>query len=248
MLSGDYTFLTTRPGSRRMSTIHPEILKVLPHTANNPLLLNARIQYTDATPTAIYQIASWTARAGEVYSFQIGYNQISYPSQALAWKIEIYCGTYATAENVIVYYPYSYSADEVEALYYVNSLGGIDSIICAIPDQKRRDTIRSISAELNPDYMSNTKAQRQYRTIESSARTGKTLSTGYLPRLEDLHALQDLYLLDYAWIYQQVGGQDRFLPVSIEQEADWPSEQSSLQALSINYQLSIDTKAYTKIS
>jgi hypothetical protein len=246
MLSGNYTLLTTRPPARTMSKQHPEFMKVLPHTTQAGQTLKARIYYVDATPTADFTIATFDARIGEVYTFQIGYPSTSYPSKALADRIEIYCGTYGSGIDVVTYYPKDYDAEIVTALYYANSLCGIDSLICEQQDQQTIQTVQSEKAELNADFRTNYRNQRQHLTINNVAIDAKKVTTGWLPGKEHLQALKDLFLHNYAWTYAAIGGTERFLAIDVDQQVDWPTDNAGLQGIEISYRLAIDVKANSR--
>jgi hypothetical protein len=248
MLSGNYTFLTTRPAHRRMSRLHPEIIKVLPHVAVTGQTLKARLYYSDATATADYTIATFNARVGEVYSFQIGYPDISYPSKAVISKIELYCGaTYPADQDMIIYYPFSYAGDIIEAIYYANSLAGIDSVICTMTNAQNTQAVQSDPAELNANYQSNYRNQRQHRSINNNSRTGRIISTGFLPGPDHMEALKDLFLHNFACIYRTIGGQPRYVPIEVDQNVSWPSVNAALQGIEISYRLSIDAKANSRV-
>jgi len=249
MLSGDYTFLTTRPEARRMSKAHPEILKVLPHVDKlnpTPQTLKARIYYTDATPTADYTIDTWEARAGEVYSFQIGYQDVAYPSKSLAWKIEIYCGDHATADDMLFYYPYDYAAQEIVPIYYTNSLGGIDSVICTMSDRSESNEFERVTAVMHPDYQTNSHNQRQYRALSAYGTTGWEVITGPMPSQADAEALRDLWAINHAWVYDSIGGQQVYVPIYIEGQPVMPSQNSAIKSLAISYRLAVDIKSYSR--
>jgi hypothetical protein len=246
MFTGDYTFLTTRPTIRRMSRSHPEILKVLPHTTVSGQTLKARITYTDATPTADYTIQTFDARAGEVYTFFIGYEAVAYPSKSVAKTLELYMGNYATATEKITYILHDYSAEVVKALYYINSYGGFDTLICEAPDQQLLQDMKSEQAILNPDFRTNYRNQRQYRSIQPSSRAGYSHTTGPLPSRKHLQALRDLFLIGHAWLYETIGGLSRYVPIDIDQDVSWPSEDANIQQLMLTYFYAIDVKSHSR--
>jgi hypothetical protein len=235
-----------------MSKDHPEILNVLPHVdsvtdpALIPLKLLAKIT---GGATADYEINSFTARMGEVYSFQIGWDDVAYPDKANITKIEIYCGTafadYATADDVITYYPVTMVADELVAIYYQNSYGGIDSLICKGAKQPIQEN-ESIAARSGVSLLKDD-SLRVNRTIANRATFGNLVHTGYSTRKE-LYALQDLFLINHAWELMTLGGEERFVPIDIDQSVKWPDNRENLQALPIRYRYAMEQKAITRVA
>jgi len=247
MFSGDYTFLSTKPDNRLMSKDHPEILKVLPHADNNPYTLDAKVTKID-TSTADYEIDSITAREGEVYTFNIGWNDVAYPDKANIRKIEIYMGGpagYATADDIITFYPFTIKSDHIIALYYQNSFGGIDSVFCKgdqVPEQDNDGIAARSGVTLAKDA-----DLRQYLTVNTSARLGNLVHTGFSSRKE-LRALQDLFLHNYAYEYMEVGGEMRFVPIQVDPAVRWPSVRTNLQALPIRYRYATEHRSINRIS
>jgi hypothetical protein len=245
MFSGAYTILTTKPASRLMSKDHPELLNVLPHVDNPTLKLQAKVTKQDAS-SVTHLIDTFAARDGEVYSFQIGWDDEAYPDKANIKKIEIYCGgSYGAADDVITYYPVTMVADELVAIYYQNSYGGIDSLICKgskQPIQKNESiAARSGGSLLKDDSL------RVNRTIANRATRGNLVHTGYSTRKE-LYALQDLFLINHAWELMTLGGEERFVPIDIDQSVSWPDNRENLQALPIRYRYSMEQKAITRVA
>lgn len=231
-----------------MSRAHPEILKVLPHADQLGQTIKARIYYTDATPTADYTIHTWDARIGEVYQFQIGYADVAYPSKSVAWKIEIYLGTYASADDIITYLLHDEAAEYLTPIYYTNSLGGIDSIICHSAQRQPLHQLESITGVLQPDFSTNYRNQRQYRQLSATGRKGYRVMTGQLPGRAHLQALEELWLINHAWVYTTVGGQSRWLPIEILGSYTPPDDSDNRQSLTIEYLLSIDIRSISRAS
>lgn len=125
-----YLFLTTRQLSRKMHWMQNEYMYILPLQNITSAQLTVLITYTDATthsePIALGNLAQYEGiimRLADDYLDLNSYN----PTKTIQ-HIELYIN--ASSTERIKYQMYEPYTDNQVTLYYANSLGGFDSLIC----------------------------------------------------------------------------------------------------------------------
>lgn len=245
--SSPYTFLTTKPLTRRMSTAHPELLYVLPHQAISSHDLAAVCHYTDGTTSPLVIKAGLSLNASEVKRYRIGYDAVDYdavqPTKTLK-KIVISIADESTGVALgesLTYYPYTPQGDYVQAIYYHNSLGGVDSLICEGDQQVSRQFGGYMTA-IPLDAVYDGQAH-QYKWVDPTFSTTKGMNTGAMPRGE-VEALHDFFSLKRAWEYKVKNGGVILNPIIPEQpEVSFPSSRTNMKKLSFGYRYAFDQRA-----
>jgi len=243
-----YTFLTTKPDARRMSTDHPELLYILP-LDELALDLKAKIYYTDATTTTITIQAAMDLRPGEVQIKNIGFESVDYvthqPSKTIS-HIKIWLGTEDENEQ-LTYYPYTPDADQSIAIYYQNSAGGLDTLICLGDNQhtQSQDSIRTVSPLIFDEDLRNL---RQYGLVGQRAITGKNTSVSHRYATRDeVMALRDFDLFREAWTYEEFAGVNDFIPIILTSAIEFPSQRNNLVAPAITFQYRFESRAFDRV-
>jgi hypothetical protein len=244
-----HTFLTTKPSTRRMSKSHPELLYILPLDERLNIDLRAKITYTDASTSTITAKAALDLRPGEVQVVNIGFETVNYPAaqpSKTILHIKFFLGTEGDNEELI-YYPYTPDSDQSVALYYQNSAGGLDTLICAgdIQHRQSHDSISTVSPLV---YDEDWRNLRQYGLAAQRAIAGK--STNVMHRYatrDEVTALRDFDLFREAWIYEDVSGVMDYVPILLTTPIEFPSERNNLVAPVINFQYRFESKAFDRV-
>lgn len=217
--SGDYQLLTTRPDKRRLSTEDPEYVYVCPNTDITAAYMYAKAYYSDAT-TNVHSVSLSNLNKGETKCVDIGFAAMSYnssiPVGETISKIEVYVGTTDTEDDgdKLTYIPYTALSDLKLRVYYSNSYGGLDSLIC-IGD--RQETVESsyqmASVEIAHDAV--LQESPQFIIQNSRGRRSFEIHTGHMPEKE-LEALRELGVKKPLSIYETVNGTATLLPCVLD--------------------------------
>lgn len=200
-----YTFLTTKPASRLLSRLHPEWLAILPIEDIANAAIYADVNYTDGTANFSEVLAIGDLlRAGEVQAVRIDFQTIDWdaivPAKSIRYiELTIRSGGIAlTNDDPLRYYPYTPDGDlELQrAIYYHNSYGGIDSLICLGDQQLSIETTGYTTAR--PLDLGYQLATAQYKYVDPYFTEVQQVITGKKPALE-LFALHDLFALKAAY-------------------------------------------------
>jgi hypothetical protein len=247
MYTGQYTFLTTKPAARRLCTLFSDFLYVLPIESVS-LDLNARIYYTDGT-NALYKIEeSVSLVAGSVEYWDISPATVNYaavePSKTIN-RIKIYMGTEDETET-LNYYPYTPTNDELRAIYYANTAGGVDVVICTGDEQRSQgnEWIDSVSPQVLESSIQNI---RNYGVSNQRARTGFTFHTSHrYSTREELLALRDFDLLRTGWLYEEMDNLPKMLPILLSAPIPYAPARANLVAVPISFNFAFDEKAFDR--
>ncbi len=236
-----YILLTTKPKKRLLSIHHPEWLYFLPTAFIPNPYFKVKLHFKDGTTSNhdLYQFPT-TLRPSEVHYLDIGFSRFDYKSinpakELLFVEAFILIQGDFTIESSIHLYPVDYNTDQTRAIYYHNSLGGLDSLICTgdqLVGGNFFSTVRERPFELGYD---NKNLQQYFPTNQSMRRTVEVF-TGYKPKLE-IEALDDLFLLKRAYEYISINGQyPDLVPIEPELETvTYQGDKENLHALSFSY-------------
>lgn len=247
--SSPYTFLTTKPQKRLISTLHPERLYILPHEDIPTASLRAVVTYTDGTTEEHVLISNVNLdiNGGQVREFDVSYAKRDYNNLNSAktikyFQIHLYkSAAKMTGGDYIQYYPYTPSSDQLKAIYYHNSWGGLDSLICEGDQQVSRQFQGDQTAiPLEAVYDGQ---QHQFRWMDPVFRTQQSVNTTNRPAAE-IDALDDFFMLKRAYEYKRKSGGHVLLPIIPEQpEVIMPSSRSNIKKLSFSYRYAFEQRA-----
>lgn len=244
--SGDYTFLTTKPANRRLVRGYPELLLILPNTDISSAILRMTVTWSDAT-TSNMDISLGDLRTGEVKAVNIGTDARDYDGlQPAKTAVKVVAKVGTTGTKTLTYLFAQAQSDTKQALYYANSYGGYDSIICTgdsqrIQENSSVDTRRSLIME------SSIRNLQEYGVANAQARVGRSVSTGYLTPAE-YQASQDLFLHRHGYVYESVGGVNTFVPVIFDSDITWSTERSNLKIVGITYRYAPTFRAFDRVA
>ncbi|REE01099.1 hypothetical protein [Marinoscillum furvescens] len=245
-----YQFLTTRPQRRMISKNHPEFLYILPHqTVTSPKLV-AVVTYTDNTSEK-HELLATTLRAGETRMYDISYAKRNYdmlnPAKTIRkFIIRVDSPDYPDGtEDYIECYPYTPTGDHIRAIYYHNSQGGVDSLICVGDEQEQIQANGIITAQ--PFEAVYESASQQFRYADPKFRTQHSLSSAAKPGKE-VFALKDLFLIKQAYEYHKHDTVVTRAPIIPEQEQlILPSAKSNIKRLAITYRYAFEQRAMDRV-
>ncbi len=249
--TGDYQLLTTKADKRRLSTTDPEYVYVCPIADMTGANLYAKAYYSDAT-TNVHTVSLSNLNKGETKCVDIGYAAIDYvsniPSGESISKIEIYVGTADTEDSgdKLTYIPYTAISDQKLRVYYVNSYGGMDSLIC-IGD--RTESVESdyqiASAEI--DYDGVLQESPQFTIHNSRGRRSFEIYTGHLPEKE-AEALRELGVKKPVCIHETVNAVETLLPAILDGNGvALPSQRSTLHNQVIRLRYAWEDMAFDRV-
>ncbi len=254
MTTTPYIFLTTKPQRRLISKDHPELLVIAAGEAITSPTLKVVVTFTDATTESFDLIASGslTLRAGESHCFNVGYDQYNYDAyntsktvKSFIIRVESADFTDQAAQDYIEYYPRKFESDTLKSLYYSNSQGGIDSLICTGDQTEANEQTGIITAQ--PIESVYDQATAQFKYTDPRIRKNISTNTGFKPGKE-IFALQDLFKSEKVYEYTSVTGGIQRVPVIMQGEGvTLPSERSNLKQLQISYKYAFEDKVIDRI-
>lgn len=248
-----YSFLTTKPQKRLLSRLHPEWLYVLPIESITTPKLVAVIAHRDnsATSYTLIDTGDLVLRAGEVKCLDVSYARWDYDAveptkiiRSIAIRIESPDFEDQGAQDYIQYVPYPAAAgfgDFSRALYYHNSMGGLDSVICSGDHQDTLSldgymTVQPLEAVWD-------QATAQYRYADPTFLTYADVNVPVRPTRE-VFALKDLFIHKRAYEYQQGEDWQALVPIVVQgEELQLPAYRDNLKRLSLRYQYGFIEKA-----
>jgi hypothetical protein len=203
-MSSDYEFLTGL-SRRRFSKTSPMFLyvNVLSLISNSKLFCTIHHTLGNLT-TQIYNIGELSVG---VKILDVSYATAAYDSRVIGTikSIDFFINTGPS----ITLYPYTPKGDNTLVIYYQNSLGGLDSVICE-GDQAPSLETEGYEVELAQSYDSNITDNQQYSYEQEGMRESMTV-TAIGPKNEIL-ALKDLYLWKNAFVIEN----DQWIPIIIQ--------------------------------
>lgn len=219
VFTGSYQFLTTKPATRRFSKINKEWLYILPMADMNSANLYYKMYFDDDT-NSTGSISLGNLRDDEAKIVDISYALVDYDSIITSpatriKKIEVYVGTASSEDSgdKITLIPYT-PQGEVLALYYANSYGGFDSLICTgansqnlISEQEVTKRIMTHSEDIN--------TTAQYKVVDAMARSSYTINTAFMP-LGEVKALRDLSIKKPIRMMKEIDGVTTMVPYILE--------------------------------
>lgn len=244
----DYQLLTTKPLLRRICADYPELLYVLPLETLTASVL-ARVYWTDGTNDAYTLEADVPFTAGEVMYWDISpYTQDYAALQPL--KTVDYVKVWVDVEDggeTVRGYVYTADTDQSRAVYYVNSAGGVDVVICAGDEQYTQenravDTVQPLVLDTTLQNL------RSYDVTGQRARTGLLLHThhAYATR-EEMAALRCFDLLRRGWLWEAISGGPRLLPVLLADNIPYATARATAVAVPIRLRFAYDEQSLDRI-
>lgn len=184
-----YIFLTTKPMRRVMTKNQQEYLFLLPLTAITDAEFVIKINYTNETselvPVALGNLAQYDGKIIRISYTETYYETIN-PSLIIK-SLEFYLNENSTER--IIYDIYEPITDNPIELFYANSLGGFDSLICeGATTDKVIYTRELVNRYTSKDFEL---AQGDTYNTDSTAVRRLEISSGYKEK-KDILALRDL--------------------------------------------------------
>lgn len=245
--TGPYAFLTTKPIKRRLSMDHPEWLYILPTQAISSANLTYKLTYTDDATTT-KTIALGNLLVGKKIQVQIGNDILDYeqwnPTKTIRF-IEFYISD--PGYDKLTYYPYSPVGDDVRAIYYHNTFGGVDTLILEGSQQDSYDfNSEQTQKPLNISWTLHNDPQR--KTLNQRGNITRQVHTGPKPAGE-LVALRDLFMFKRAYEYRVLQTNHPFMVPIIpnENSITFPSTRENINKLSFSYQYATEQRAYDRV-
>lgn len=187
-------------------------------------------------------------QAGEVQCFDMSFATQAYDAlnpaktiRSILIRIESPDFADQDAQDHIIYYPYTPKGDNIRAIYYHNSYGGIDSIICTGDQQHSIETTGYITHR--PLDLGYDLGAAQIKYADPYHQTISQVSTGPKPGLE-VFALHDLFALKAAYEHRQISGVDVLVPIIPEgQGIAFPSAKTNIKNLAFSYRYAFEERA-----
>lgn len=240
--------LTTKPKKRQISIDHPEWLYVYPGVSNNDLYLRALITYQDGTLAYEDIVALGNHVSYRVKIINIGYPARQYqfidPTKTIK-SIELFINESEvdTIDASIILIPVKITSDNVRALYYHNSLGGLDSFICTGDKNQAIRLFKDLSNVALPLGYDITKGAAQIQPIEQQLTRSVKVYSGNKPKGE-IEALDDLFLIKKAYELKIVNGSEElFSIIPTTEQLKHPEDRSNLQNSNFEYEYAFNDKA-----
>ena len=146
-----------------------------------------------------------------------------------------------SSEDTITLYPYTPKSDNPLVIYYQNSLGGLDSIICEGDQQPGLETF-GFERDIAMSYDDNITDNSQYSYVNEGARETITIFANG-PKKE-ITALRDLYLIKNCWIIED----GQWIPMIVQGSSyDLPSTRSNINRPSITLKYAHNEHAFDQI-
>lgn len=247
-----YLLQTTKPEKREFSMDHPEWIYVVPTEDTNNVYLYAKVYYTDESDQMYAVSALKNLRKNEAVIFNISNSQVDYenlnPAKIIKY-FELFIGLQGSLPqpaigDKIICIPKSYAQDKetIRAIYYYNSIGGLDSIICT-GEQQRSSVNRYITSEqparlgfnLDAPLIKDTNQEKTNRFL---------VNTGFKSKGEIQAFVEEFWLVRQGFEYRLVNGVYRLLPIRPSADSmEIPGERENLQALEFTYEYAFRNRA-----
>lgn len=231
-----------------MSTLHPEWLYVMAHAGLNRLYY--KVYYTDGTDDTDFHAFDGLV-SGAVGMIQVGYDQIDYPAMNPAktiLKVEFTLRNGVTVNDgeTLTVYPYVPDGDSQRAIYYHNSYGGLDSVICE-GDQQLSLEVSGITTRKEKGINFSVLTHVQLQVVNPRRISQHLLYTGHKPTRE-IQALADLFLIKSAYEYVILDGAKYLLPIiPVDNAKELPSKKNNMKRISFGYQYAWEEKSMDRI-
>lgn len=192
-------------------------------------------------------------RNGEAQYFDISYATRNYDALNVAktiksFIIRIESPDFAdqSAQDHIVCIPYTPTGDNIKAIYYNNSYGGLDSIICTGDQQQSIETQNILSSKA--EELGYEQGSSQITALNPSFINAEQAHTGNHPKGE-IEALHDLLTLKSAVEYQMINGVELFIAIiPLGNGISFPSKKANMKSLSFSYRYAFEQKAIDRIA
>ncbi len=231
----EIVMLTTISLIRPFSMEHPEWLYILPVADKNAATLSVLITYTDGnTDTKVIPIGN--LRTSEVVVINISEANQLYTEVDDTKTIQKMVMSVNSTDDTLTLYPFypSEKSDQVVALYYHNSYGGLDSLIC-MGDYSDTLEAEQLIVEQPIDETKNVTTHPQFLPTYPRGRRGVDQHTGYKTE-DELLALRDMLLLNKGYEYQSINGQQVLLPIIFQNASiTLPSKKTNARAMQLQY-------------
>lgn len=242
--------LTTKPLQRSFSMDHPEWIYVVSTEDYASAQLRTIIWDRDGgqiAATVLLELG--TLRAFEVRMLNISnavYNYETHDPDEPIKDIDIFIRSGSTDSAVIKLVPSTPTSESIRALYYHNSLGGLDSMICT-GEQQQSNEFSFVNTEKPVELGFGLDDAPPMQSINQEVQTSFNVNTGYKPKAE-IKAFTDFFLIRRGYEYRQLNGSYQLIPIQpIMSALDHPSERASLHALSFGYKYAFTNKAMDQV-
>ncbi len=251
LTSGSYWLLTTKPQTRRFNMSDPEFLYVYPREDKAAARLYYEITQDDSSQV-VNSISLGDLRRGETKIVDISQDVEDYEGQKGAGrtiksiKFYVHTSQTATPEDYIVAIPWTPTSKDRTAIYYANSYGGWDSLVCEGESQGNIENDQITSRRILPiNY--NIQLNPQVLLQDSRGMQVFTFTTGKMPRLER-EALRDMALKKQLAIYSVINQTKVKLP-AIFDESSMPlaSSFSNITNLAFSLRFAWEAKALDRV-
>lgn len=245
--TGPYAFLSTKPINRYMSLDHPEWLYIWPTQDIDAAELTTVLYYNSDELNTTRTISLGDLKTGKAIWVDISHDTRNYSASGEdPVKIEMYITD--PIYDKLTYHCHSPIGDNTRAIYYFNSLGGLDSLVVTTAQQEsyefngvEQKKPMETGFTLAQDYMS--------RITQTRGNLLQQVHTGHKPSGE-ITALRDLFLIKRAYEYRLLEPNYPFLVPIIPQvdSISFPSTRENLKQLSFSYKYATEQRAYDRVS
>ncbi|GEM_PF-5816052 len=243
----EIVMLSTRSLIRPFSMEHPEWLYILPVADKASASLTVTVYYTVGAPM-VKSISLGDLRKSEVIDINISEANQKYSEVDNTRTISYMTMSVNSSDDALTLYPIypSKMSDVVTALYYHNSMGGLDTLICTGDYADTMDAEKLV-IEQPPDETKDVTTHPQYLAIDPQGFRGGDQHTGYKSE-DELLALRDMLLLNKAYEYRVINGQQVLLPIQLQStNVVLPSKKTNAKALRIQYRLASKDYALDRV-
>lgn len=243
-------FLTWKPYDRSVTPDQEEFLYYLfPFSSSNPdtYVVGANVVYNDGTSTFsnLYEITSWTFE--NVAILPIGYNDnniASINSNKTPVRYDITVGYKSNIGTISISPKIRCHLDQLpyqhkQQFFFVNSLGGVDTLLCKGPQTHNLDVQGESARQITQRFYNSHDAQTfNYNKVAKKTFTART---GYLTQ-QEVEWLQDL-LINFEYCYTYLDNHQVAVNI-IPDSHELYNENNDMVGLSFEYELAFDYNAY----
>ena len=246
-----YLLLTTKPKQRLLSMDHPEWLYFLPTEDKNSAYLRGKYNYTNGQASHKNLVSLGDIRQDEAQWVNISFAKIDYNGIAdQDYKsIELFINTSGnnTKDESIVIVPVRANTESAIALYYHNSMGGLDSFICTGEQSESHDLFYTPTRKPIELETVSGEVEREYFDVNQEQHTFKEVFSGNKPKGE-IKALNDFFLIRRGYELKEINGVETLVPIKpIANSFSKPNERSMLHRSSFSYQYAFTERAIDQV-
>ena len=243
--SGPYFFQTTRPRTRWMSLSHPEWLYILPTQDIDGATLYLDC-YNQADTKTTKSVSLGDLKYGKAIWVDISHSLRTYAvSSGTLRYIHAYIDD--TSYDDLIYYTYTPTGDDIRAIYYHNSAGGLDSLVTTA-EQLTAYEFQSLETKkaMELDFIQGW--DHTSRITNTRASKIETLHTGHRPAGEIRSLVENFFLLKRGYEYREIATDFPFLMpiIPLVSTQQLPASRSSIQQVSFQYKYASDQRAYDR--